>query len=109
MTGCILAFVRSGITLATTLPPRCNIPITTALPAPPCNPLPPHCLSQPQFFALVHVPGLAADESFINFNLTAKVAAAEFILHGESATLEHEPSGLLGDLHGPVDCPRRDT
>src|SRR5579863_1719747 len=56
---------------------------------------------------LVHVAGLAADKSFVYFDLAAEVAASEIILHCEADAVEHKPSGLLGDLQGAVEFPRR--
>ena len=53
----------------------------------------------------MHIACFAADESFIDLDFAAELAAVLFILHGEPATLQHEPSGFLGDAHGAVDFP----
>jgi hypothetical protein len=50
--------------------------------------------------AFVHVPGLATNESFVNLNLTRHEGIAA--LHCQPDTMEHEPSGLLGDSDCPV-------
>ena len=39
-------------------------------------------------FFLVHIAGLAADESFIDFNFSAKLSAESFILHCKPNPLE---------------------
>src|SRR5438477_6096591 len=48
------------------------------------------CLVQPEFLALMHVPRLAADEGFINFDFTAEIATGQFVLQRKTATLQHE-------------------
>ncbi len=46
---------------------------------------------------LVHIPGLAADERFVNLNCPAELAARRFVLHGFANSLQHEPRGFLTD------------
>src|SRR5207245_4805403 len=45
-------------------------------------------------FVLVHVAGLAPDESLINFNFTGQLAAL-FALKPKPDAVKHEPCGLL--------------
>jgi len=47
-------------------------------------------------FGLVHVTGFAADESFVSLNLTGHPTEVA-VLHRQADSMEHEPSGLLGD------------
>ena len=47
----------------------------------------------------VHVPHAAADEGFINLDFTTKVAPGQIVLKGKPDSLQHEPSGLLGNSH----------
>jgi hypothetical protein len=54
--------------------------------------------------AFVHVPGLATNESFVNLNLAGHEGIAA--LHCQADTMEHEPSGLLGDSDCPVNLIR---
>jgi hypothetical protein len=53
----------------------------------------------------MHVPGFAADEGFINFNLAGEFPSSARILHGKPRTLQHEPRGFLSDANGPVNLP----
>ena len=46
----------------------------------------------------MHIAGLAADEGFINFNLTAQFASEGFILHSQTNAVQHKPCGFLGDI-----------
>ena len=55
--------------------------------------------------ALVHIAGLAADESFINFNFPAQHAAVG-VLKAKANPVEHVPCALLRNLERPVDLPR---
>ncbi len=53
----------------------------------------------------VHVLELSADESFIDFHASAFSAAESWfavlaVLRTSSETVEHEPSGFLGDAQG---------
>lgn len=52
--------------------------------------------------AMVHVPGLAAYEGFVHFYFGAAATHLDERsgLHGESDSMEHEPSGFLGDPKG---------
>src|SRR5208282_2111863 len=43
----------------------------------------------------VHVPRLAADESFVNLNFAAQLRAEEIVLHRKANPLQHEPCRLL--------------
>jgi hypothetical protein len=43
--------------------------------------------------ALVHVPGLAADEGFVGFNLALELLETPG-LHRQADAVEHEPCGL---------------
>ena len=50
----------------------------------------------------MHVPSLSADEGFIYFYLAAigaQLGAEEFILHCQPNPMQHEPCGLLSNLH----------
>jgi len=49
--------------------------------------------------AQVHVARLAADESLINFDLSAQLGTEEIILHRKADAVEHEPCRLLGYFH----------
>ena len=48
---------------------------------------------------LVHIPGCAADESFVNFDFGSATAHLDERtgLHGEANAMEHEPCGFLSD------------
>lgn len=50
----------------------------------------------------VHVASLAADESFIHFNLFAVLTELQkgFALHGKTDAVHHKPCGLLSDTKG---------
>jgi len=50
-------------------------------------------------FATVHVPRLAADESFAYFDFAAELGTEKIILHRKANPMEHKPCGLLGYLH----------
>jgi len=71
-----------------------------------CGFIPAACSADsPRPFRRVHVAGFAADESFIHFHFNP--APAEFpersCVHGEADSVEHVPSGLLGDAKSAVD------
>src|SRR6266436_6434121 len=58
-------------------------------------------------FAVVHVAGLASDESFVNLNFatgTAKFARVR-ALHRQANPLQHEPCRLLGHSQSAVHLP----
>ena len=48
-------------------------------------------------FVEMHVASLAADESFVNFDVTAELAEV-FILHSQTNPMQHEPRGFLSDV-----------
>lgn len=50
----------------------------------------------------MHIPGLAADESFVGFHLTRKLANGS-LSEGESDAMVHEPSGLLRNTDSAMD------
>src|SRR5438874_10707254 len=54
---------------------------------------------------LVHESRLAADESFVNFNLRATATDFGFgtVLHSQTDAMEHEPRTLLSNADGPRD------
>jgi hypothetical protein len=54
----------------------------------------------------VHIAGLPPDGGFIAFDLTPEFPAEVLILHRKADAVEHEPSGLLGDLYGAMQFPR---
>src|SRR5262249_18549432 len=54
---------------------------------------------------LVHVPRLAANPCFINFDFTTEIAAGQIILHRKSCSVKHKPSRLLGHADGAVKFP----
>src|SRR5947208_1151373 len=56
----------------------------------------------------VHVPSLAADESFIDFDLAAQLPERAG-LHREPDTVQEEPCRLLSDAQRPVSFPRTDS
>ena len=49
-------------------------------------------------FVEMHVASLSADESFVNFNVTAELAEG-FILHNETDSMQHEPCAFLMNFH----------
>ncbi len=49
-------------------------------------------------FAQVHIAGLPADESLVNFNFSAEFASEEIILQGQPDAVKHEPCGLLSNI-----------
>ena len=55
---------------------------------------------------LVHVSRLTTDEGFVNFNMSAQLAACLIILQRKSESLEHEPCRLLRDADSSVNLPR---
>jgi hypothetical protein len=59
-------------------------------------------------FVLVHVPRLAADERFVNLNLTGQLRGG-LILHRFADSLKHKPRGLLGQSKIAGDFVRRDS
>ena len=63
------------------------------------------------FLVLVHESRLAADESFVNFNMAAASAKlATFVaLHSKTDSVKHEPCCLLRDTQGAVNFPRRNA
>jgi hypothetical protein len=56
----------------------------------------------------MHVPSLAADHSFIDFNFSRELAPV-LSLMGEPDAMQHEPSGLLTHSESAANLPRRDT
>src|SRR5260370_16216249 len=59
----------------------------------------------------VHIPRLAADESFISFHF-ARVSAKlhkRAVLHGKPDAMQHEPSRFLCNSDGAMNFPRTDT
>src|SRR5438876_409714 len=52
---------------------------------------------------LVHVPGLAADVGFVNFDFAVEHAASKIVLHCKANPVKHEPRRLLSDLQGACD------
>jgi hypothetical protein len=52
--------------------------------------------------ALVHVPGFATDERFVNLNLSRHLVE-RLGLHRQADTVEHEPCGFLSDTDGAMD------
>src|ERR1039457_2916972 len=55
----------------------------------------PACAGNDAFaFRLVHIPGLATDEGFVNLNFTTQFVKTT-LLHGETNTVKHKPCGLL--------------
>ena len=57
----------------------------------------------------VHVTRLSADECFVHFDFSTKLAAEVLALHGEPDSMQHEPCGLLRDLDGAVKFPGGDA
>jgi hypothetical protein len=57
---------------------------------------------------LVHVASLATDKGFVALYFASQLAAGAFILHRKANSMEHEPSGLLGDAESPVKFPGAD-
>ena len=55
---------------------------------------------------LVHVPGLAADEGFVYFDLAAELVEA-LALHREANPVEHEPRGLSVSRRGRDGVPTK--
>jgi hypothetical protein len=56
----------------------------------------------------MHVAGFAADHAFVNFDVSAKLAAT-LVLHCESDTMEHEPRGFLSDAKRAMEFPRANS
>ena len=48
---------------------------------------------------LMHVPGLATDESFVGLHFAGELAPKVPVLHGQPNPMEHEPSSFLSDFH----------
>ena len=48
-------------------------------------------------FVEMHIASFSADEGFINFDFTAKLASG-FVLQSQTNAMQHEPCGLLGDF-----------
>lgn len=65
-------------------------------------------LDGPLTFRPVHVAGLAADEGFIDFDLTVDLVE-RLGLHGEPDTVEHEPRGFLSDANRTAQFVARNT
>lgn len=65
-------------------------------------------LDLPDTFGLVHVPGLATDERFIDFSGPVELVETSG-LHGEPDAMEHEPSRLLCDAKSARQFVRRDA
>lgn len=61
------------------------------------------------FTVLMHVPRLATDKGFVDFNFAPKLAAESFVLHSKPDSVQHEPCGLLGNAECPVDLPGGNT
>jgi hypothetical protein len=60
---------------------------------------PPVPVDTPFAFVEVHIASLPANEGFIHLNVTAEFASRDFVLHGETNAVEHEPCGLLSNLN----------
>ena len=56
-------------------------------------------------FVGVHVAGLAADESFINFDFASQAFRQCRVLHRKANPVKHEPRGFLGDADSAVNLP----
>ena len=56
----------------------------------------------------MHISGLAADERLIGLNFPRQPTFV-LSLKGETRTLKHEPSRLLGNSHSPVNLPGRNA
>ena len=85
-----------------TLPPRCKMPMTAVLSLPPV-PVMRRCR-----FTDVHIARLAADESFVGFDMAGELVSGG---HAESAAnaVIHEPCGLLSHADGPGDLVAADA
>src|SRR5262249_38121488 len=58
---------------------------------------------------LMHVPRLAADESFVHLDFASEFAAEVLILHGKPNPMEQEPCRLLSDAERAMQFPGRDA
>src|SRR6185312_2906174 len=58
---------------------------------------------------LVHVPRFAADKSFVNFNVTAKLLFKRSSLHRQADAVLHKPRSLLSNTDSPVYLVRANT
>jgi hypothetical protein len=58
--------------------------------------------------ALVHVPRLAADKGFIDFDFASELVKT-LVLHCQTNPVKHEPRGLLGDAEPAMDLIGRDS
>jgi len=59
--------------------------------------------------ALVHEPGLTADERFIHFDVPGQFSLKASGLHCFANAMHHEPCRLLGNSDGPVNLIRRNS
>src|SRR5260370_23148389 len=62
------------------------------------------CRESFQRAVLVHIARLAADEAFVNFDFSAKLAI--FTLHRQTDAMEHEPCGFLSYAKRAMKLPR---